>query len=50
MGNIEINNKRQIICPNCRRATAVRVNPDTMLKSFPLYCPWCKKEAIVNKD
>lgn len=45
---IEINPKRQILCPVCRRATAVRINTDTVLKKFPLYCSWCKQEFIIS--
>ncbi|MBO5130302.1 MAG: conjugal transfer protein [Oscillospiraceae bacterium] len=46
---IKTNTKGQILCPICRRATATRVNPDTVLIRFPLYCSWCKREIIIDK-
>jgi hypothetical protein len=48
-GRLETNEKRFILCPVCRRSTKVKANPDTELKRFPLYCPWCKEEYIVDK-
>lgn len=50
MDKVETNSKRQILCPLCRRATAVRINTDTVLKNFPLYCSWCKREIIIDKE
>lgn len=37
-----------ICCPKCNRATKTKVRNDTVLFHFPLFCPWCKKEYIIN--
>ena len=37
-----------IHCPNCDSKTDVKVFEDTVLLSFPLYCPCCKKETVVD--
>ena len=34
--------------PICDNKTRVKVFEDTVLINFPLYCPWCKKETIIN--
>ena len=46
---MQVNEKGYILCPCCKRPTKTRANPDTELKRFPLFCPWCKKENIINK-
>lgn len=48
-GTIKISDKGFIICPKCNRQTKTKINPDTELKRFPLFCPWCKKETIISK-
>lgn len=35
-------------CPLCNRKTRIKVFIDTVLIHFPLFCPWCKKETIIN--
>ncbi|MBQ4579520.1 MAG: cysteine-rich KTR domain-containing protein [Clostridia bacterium] len=35
-------------CPICDNKTRVKVFEDTVLINFPLYCPWCKRETIIN--
>ena len=37
-----------IHCPTCGNKTRTKVNPDTVLKRFPLFCPKCRKEHIVD--
>ena len=37
-----------IHCPTCGNKTRTKVNPDTVLKRFPLFCPKCGKEHIVD--
>ncbi|MBP3645981.1 MAG: cysteine-rich KTR domain-containing protein [Clostridia bacterium] len=37
-----------ISCPICKGKTRVKVFEDTVLLKFPLYCPWCKKETVIN--
>lgn len=35
-------------CPICGGKTRIKVNKDTVLVKFPLYCPKCKKETNID--
>ena len=37
-----------VICPICKNKTRVKIREDTELKNFPLFCPKCKQESLVN--
>lgn len=37
-----------IVCPVCGRKTHNKIREDTELKKFPLYCPKCKQETLIN--
>lgn len=37
-----------ILCPICGNKTRVRIRKDTELKNFPLYCPKCKQETLIE--
>lgn len=37
-----------ILCPVCQNKTRNRIRKDTELINFPLYCPKCRKESLVN--
>lgn len=37
-----------INCPICHSKTRVKIRTDTELKYFPLYCPKCKQENLIN--
>lgn len=37
-----------IFCPICKNKTRNRIREDTELKNFPLYCPKCKQESLIN--
>ena len=37
-----------IRCPVCRNKTRVQIRKDTGLKNFPLYCPKCKQESLIE--
>ncbi len=37
-----------LVCPLCGGKTRIKVNEDTVLLNFPLFCPHCKKETIVG--
>ena len=39
---------RWVHCPLCDGKTRIKVYEDTVLLNFPLYCPKCKKEIMVN--
>lgn len=37
-----------IRCPVCGNKTRGRIRQDTELKNFPLYCPKCKQESLIE--
>lgn len=37
-----------LLCPVCGNKTRLKVRQDTELIDFPLYCPKCKQETLVN--
>ena len=37
-----------ILCPICGNKTRERIRADTELKNFPLFCPKCKKESLIE--
>lgn len=45
---MEANKKHYILCPKCKGKTKVKVNENTMLFNFPLWCQWCRQEYIID--
>ena len=41
-------NKKWLLCPTCGNKTRVKIRNDTLLENFPLFCPKCKKESLIN--
>ena len=39
-----------LLCPICGNKTRDRIREDTELKNFPLFCPKCKQETIINVE
>lgn len=37
-----------IYCPVCGNKTRTMIREDTELKNFPLYCPKCKQESLID--
>jgi transcription elongation factor Elf1 len=37
-----------ILCPVCGNKTRLQIRVDTELKNFPLYCPKCKQESLID--
>ena len=37
-----------VICPICKNKTHTKIQDDTELINFPLFCPKCKQESVVN--
>lgn len=40
--------KNWVLCPICRGKTRLKIREDTVLKNYPLYCPKCKQETIID--
>lgn len=39
-----------VLCPVCGNKTRVKIREDTVLVNFPLYCPKCKHESLVDAE
>ena len=39
-----------IYCPICKNKTRDRIREDTVLKNYPLYCPKCKQESLIEVE
>ena len=37
-----------LLCPVCNSKTRIKLRLDTELKNFPLFCPKCKQETLIN--
>ena len=37
-----------VYCPVCGNKTRLRLREDTVLTHFPLFCPKCKKESLID--
>ncbi|MCI8610921.1 MAG: conjugal transfer protein [Clostridiales bacterium] len=37
-----------VYCPVCGNKTRLQLREDTELKNFPLYCPKCKQENLIE--
>lgn len=40
--------KQWVLCPFCGSKTRLQIFQETELKAFPLFCPKCKQESIIN--
>ncbi|MCO0815338.1 cysteine-rich KTR domain-containing protein [Lactococcus lactis] len=45
-----MNEKQWLFCPVCGNKTRIKAFQSTILKNFPLYCPKCKQENLINVE
>lgn len=43
-----MNNQSWVLCPICNNKTRTKIRDDTELINFPLFCPKCKQETLIN--
>ena len=43
-----MSNQSWVFCPICNNKTRTKIRNDTELINFPLFCPKCKQETIIN--
>lgn len=43
-----MNTSYWVYCPICKGKTRNRIRKDTEVKNFPLHCPKCKQESLIN--
>ena len=39
-----------VLCPVCGNKTRKRIREDTELKNYPLYCPKCRQETLIEVE
>jgi hypothetical protein len=39
-----------IHCPFCKCRTRTKIREDTSLMNFPIFCPKCKQECLIDVD
>lgn len=44
----DMRNSEWVRCPVCGNKTRLQIREDTELKNFPLYCPKCKQESLIE--
>lgn len=44
----KIQSRHWLLCPVCQNKTRIMLLEDTTLQNFPLYCPKCRQETIIN--
>ncbi len=37
-------------CPVCGNKTRIKMRQDTVIKKFPLFCPKCKQETLIDVE
>lgn len=37
-------------CPICGNKTRIKIGQDTVMKRFPLFCPKCKQETLIDVE
>ena len=40
--------ERWVLCPMCGAKTRLRLLQRTVLRDFPLFCPKCRQERLIN--
>lgn len=46
--NIRKRDFEWLLCPTCGSKTRIKMRIDTELKNFPLFCPKCRHEILIN--
>ena len=40
--------EKWLLCPVCGNKTRLKLREDTVLENFPLFCPKCKQETLIE--
>ncbi|MGN0351445.1 MAG: cysteine-rich KTR domain-containing protein [Roseburia sp.] len=40
--------QKWVACPICNNKTRIKMRCDTILENFPLFCPKCKQETLID--
>jgi predicted Zn-ribbon and HTH transcriptional regulator len=47
-GDDKVLEMQWVACPICNSKTRIKIRRDTIMENFPLFCPKCKQEKIIN--
>lgn len=47
---VMVNETEWILCPICGGKTRDKIRKDTIMKSYPVFCPKCKKEILIDVE
>ena len=39
-----------IHCPECQCRTRTKIRRETVIKNFPIFCPKCKSESLIDVE
>ena len=45
---MSIDMEEWVLCPRCNSKTRIKIRRDTVAENFPLFCPKCKLNMLVN--
>ena len=48
MMNKDMQHINLLLCPICKNKTRIKLRKNTVLMNFPLFCPKCKKEMLID--
>lgn len=48
MKNEDSEEQKWVYCPICGNKTRLRLRQDTILLHFPLFCPKCRAESLID--
>ena len=43
-----VEQRQWVFCPSCSAKTRLQLVRQTELRAFPLFCPKCRKETMIN--
>ena len=43
-----MHNEKWVLCPVCGNKTRIKIRENTILLNFPLFCPKCRREQLIN--
>ena len=45
---MNVDGEEWVLCPICYNKTRIKIRQDTILENFPLFCPKCKSNTLIN--
>ena len=43
-------NEKWVLCPVCGNKTRIKIRENTVLLNFPLFCPKCRHETLIDAE